>query len=98
MSQPNLLLLHVEPKASSRITILIFNQPPPLRAIGDLLPQCFQNAYPPHFPLGNCVCFSQNRNFSKNMKFVFSGQMSLRIIVELLENPPVRLQCVSKPG
>jgi len=45
----------------------------------------------------NYVCLLQNKNFSKSNKFIFSGQMSVRIIVELLKNPRLRLKCFSKP-
>jgi len=46
----------------------------------------------PHFWREN-VCFWK-KSISKYNKFVFSGQMNLRIIAELLKNARVLLKCL----
>jgi len=95
MFKVNLFLLHVEPQASSWIQFWSSTdrQNKPLANFQHF--SCFfavlimRNA---HVLWRGEMFIFQKQNISKYNKFVFQGQVSLKIIAELLKNEPLLLK------
>jgi len=90
MSEPHMLLMHVESQASSRRPFWFSTYRLNFCFLECLHFSClfgvFSTGTSPHF-WGKLCLLLQNKNFSKFNKFVFSCQMSLRIIAVLVKNP-----------